>query len=471
MSTGVLIAASKHANAIPFLEWAHVLDGKLLLCRGALRKAASYGHVELLEWFQKKGVPWSSLALVSAATTGQLHVLRYSKEKKLPLPPPGSMSRSALSGNLDVLRWVKENNFHLENCFSWASLSGHVHVLEWLLTEGGVRPDLAEQRKCYRNAAGNSHMEVFRWLHDNGFLPDQNVQPELFLLAASRGSLEILRWMKEKGCDGIKAVCLEAARNGQLEAAKWGWQEGGPWGEEEKGALMRAAVQGGSMETMKWMHERVGTLSPSLYDDALTVGVNVCEIFNFLETHGCPCVLDENIWEVALSLENLEFLDWLSSRGPLLPCFWVIAVKSNSPRSLRWLKTKDCPREEEGEDLFLLTRSVGVLEWLKKEGGFLPRGGPEPIKGHQDKWTYAREKERESVWWLLREGYNLKMLVVYWVWTKEWDLVKKAIEEGLPWDEEIWRRLVEEEEMKDWVQENWRKKEGDKQQGGREESV
>lgn len=48
-------------------------------------------------------------------------------------------------------------------------------------------------------------------------------------------------------------------------------------------------------------------------------------------------------------------------------------------------------------------------------------------------------------------------VVKSWVTVEEWEGVKRAIKEGLEWDEGIWREMEKNSEMKQWGEENWKK--------------
>jgi hypothetical protein len=368
-------AASEHVDAIPFLEWIHhVLDGNDSLLSAALRPAAAHGHVETLEWLLEKEIPWKPTVLIDAASAGHLHVLQWAKEKKLVLPPLNSMGQCALSGNLEVLRWVRDNHYWLNYCFIWAAKKGHVHVLEWLAGER-VRPDEMELQSCYFLAGEEGHVAVLEWMEGQGWMTREAAYVEVYQKAARRGQIEVLRWMRERQHPGMEGVCKEGARYGMLEVVKWGREEGGPWDQQKADEMMRAAVDGGSLEVMKWVQEQGGRIYPGFYHtifffSSYNVGVDeIPKIFDFFENSGCPLpsFCWQEVWEHSLKFECLNMLEWLSLRDPLLPCFWEISVCSSSLGSLKWLKSKGCPRKK-GKNFFVLARDVKVHEWLRGEG-------------------------------------------------------------------------------------------------------
>jgi hypothetical protein len=458
MSTKALVCASKQAGALPFLEYVHTMLGNALPYREMMTEAAANGHVESLEWFLGKNIPWNPSILTDAAAGGHLHVLQWTQEKKLELPSSSSMPPAALSGNLEILQWVKDNNFELRKFFSWAARGGHVHVLDWLSAEG-LKPEAWEVRKSYIQAAKGGHVEVFRWMEARTGWGMRGMQAkEIYIQLAAKGWTDVLRWMREKGHlkrNELLEVCQEGARRGEAEVVKWGWEEveveGGMWANGEVEGLVLASLDGRSLETLEWIYRRSEFRSnEELYFSVIISsrrkgGSKISEIFEFLEKNGCPLKLDDFIWGAAIRLEILDALDWFASRGPPLPSLWTIAIQTNRPLSLWWLKKKGCPRDDQ-RDLFLSAHSVTLLEWLKKEGGFLPQGGPMLGVGKTD----------QAVWWLVREGYKVtREMMKEWVRWERWEMVRRAIQEGYEWDEEIYGKLREREEMREWVEENW----------------
>jgi hypothetical protein len=130
------------------------------------RSAAKHGHVEILEWLLGKNIPWAISAVRLAAAAGHIHVLRWVIEKKLQLPFRESLSQCALSGNLEVLQWAKAKDFDLKFACVWASAMGHVHVLEWLVGEGGEKFEEGSEAvtRIFPMAAEGGHVAVLQWI-------------------------------------------------------------------------------------------------------------------------------------------------------------------------------------------------------------------------------------------------------------------------------------------------------------------
>jgi hypothetical protein len=388
---------------------------------------------------------------VEAAASGQLHVLKWAKEKNLEFPDAW-MGKAANSGNLEVIQWVKDNHFSLNHSFSWACMGGHVHVLDWLL-ENGKNLRNRHSRSYFLNAAEGGHVPVFQWLADHNRIPE--VPAEIYGRAAVRGHIEVLRWMKENGYPGIELVCVKGAEGGRLGVVKWGKEEGGLEVDEK---VMRKALKGGCLETIEWLYEQVGRPESQYYLRALKsyhLEFSISEIFDFLYKKGCEPRFDGIFWYTATIHGCVgEVIDWVLAKKILGPTCWSAALLQgeNAIKLLEVFKREGCPRDPE-VDLFLEARAIPVLEWLKREGGFRPRGGP-----IVEDTTGVCYLSPQVAWWLVEEGYHLtKGVVEEWVSRNEWEALKRAIEEGLEWDVGICREVMERSDkgMRKWVAENW----------------
>ena len=101
---------------------------------------------------------------------------------------------AAKVGNLDVLKWAREND-----C-SWDRLT------------------------CMYAAVGG-HLEVLQWARENGCEWSFSTCAG----AAKGGHLEVLQWARENDCPWDETTCAGAATGGHLEVLKWARTNGCPW--------------------------------------------------------------------------------------------------------------------------------------------------------------------------------------------------------------------------------------------------
>ena len=115
-------------------------------------------------------------------TRNELNVLKYiSKFKNL------STNRiceiSSLKGNLEILKWARENN------------------CPW------------DESTC-SHAARGGHLEILKWARENGCPWDENTCS----YAAFGGHLEILKWARANDCPWSERTCACAAEGGDRKS-------------------------------------------------------------------------------------------------------------------------------------------------------------------------------------------------------------------------------------------------------------
>ncbi|CAB9512577.1 ankyrin repeat protein [Seminavis robusta] len=120
-------------------------------------------------------------------------------------------------GSLAVLRWARETKE-----FSWD-------------------PDTCGY------AAGDGHLEVLKYAHENGCLWDALTCS----YAAEGGHLEVLKYAHENGCPWDEGTCDEAATYGRLEILQYAHENGCPWNEQ----TWVCGANGGNQEVMRYLME------------------------------------------------------------------------------------------------------------------------------------------------------------------------------------------------------------------------
>lgn len=166
---------------------------------------------------------------------------------------------AALKGNLDILRWSKEQGYDPEDyCFSQAVLGGHLHILQWL---DGDDNDYYTYDDLFALAAEVGNVEILQWLDDNNYKRDE--KDCVCNYAAEKGHIHVIEWCLKKGWMWDKSTCLYAAEGGQLETLKWLEEKGyfrqypGRWNVD----LCSGAATHGQLEVLQWLREKGGFIA------------------------------------------------------------------------------------------------------------------------------------------------------------------------------------------------------------------
>jgi hypothetical protein len=132
----------------------------------AIDKAATNGHVLILEWFvQELGWVFDKWVSFYAAQNARLNVLIWLHKRGYVLDKQEAIQQAASIGSVSTVTWLVENTDCVlkAQTFSHFSQRGNITMLKWL-----------KYVKCPWNywttvhAAGNGHLEALQWLVENG---------------------------------------------------------------------------------------------------------------------------------------------------------------------------------------------------------------------------------------------------------------------------------------------------------------
>jgi hypothetical protein len=128
---------------------------------------------------------------------------------------------AATEGQLEVLKWLRENDFPWsERTCNVAAQGGHLEVLQWAHANGCPW----DWETC-RMAALRDHLEILQWARANDCPWDATTCSG----AAEGGHLKVLQWAHANGCPWDERTCSAVASSGHLEMLKWARANGCPW--------------------------------------------------------------------------------------------------------------------------------------------------------------------------------------------------------------------------------------------------
>ena len=164
----------------------HAAVVESLLCNGAtdveeaLLEAARAGQTEVLEVFRRRHVPWDRKPCEEAARCGQLEALKFL---------------------CDVTFWnwhgADDDGGVTEACAMAAAKSGHVHVLEWIVSVYTDDTDTLFQYVATQAAAHN-RINVLAWMLKRGLrhhVLDERVRE----CAVRFGQTSVSTWLRGEG--------------------------------------------------------------------------------------------------------------------------------------------------------------------------------------------------------------------------------------------------------------------------------
>ena len=151
----------------------------------------------------------------------------------------GLCTLAAGEGQLEILKWLRENDFPWDEVtYKRATSGGHLAVLQWAHANG-----CPWDEETYSGAAYDGKLEILQWARANSAPWDGTTCVE----AAYSGHLEVLQWARANSCPWDEQTCGHAALAGHFEVLQWARAHGCPWDER----TCEGAAKGGHLEVLQ----------------------------------------------------------------------------------------------------------------------------------------------------------------------------------------------------------------------------
>lgn len=176
---------------LELLQWVYSQGGKFHA--GVCAWAAKGGFLNILKWARTVDLPWDDLVCCWAAANGHLELLKWARANGAPWEGR-VVTFAAENGQLEVIKWLTTLNEPWNPSSSvLAAQNGHLHVLEWI--HANVEHEHFKDFRITSRAAKNGHLNVLQWAHSNN-IP---LSPKILANACIHGHPHILAWAKKIG--------------------------------------------------------------------------------------------------------------------------------------------------------------------------------------------------------------------------------------------------------------------------------
>ena len=158
-------------------------------------QVARTNKLELLKWIrEEKKCEWDSGTIDVAAYQGNLEMVKYCVAKKCPING-WACAEAAGNGHLEVLKYLHEEAKAPWNFWTaaWAARSGHPHVLEYLVERKFEHFD----RWAYRCAAKPGQLDCLKFLHETVKAPWDS---EAVRIAHENKHPECVQYLLDNNC-------------------------------------------------------------------------------------------------------------------------------------------------------------------------------------------------------------------------------------------------------------------------------
>ena len=348
-------ARGGHLSLLKGLNGYNPLDKEIPLCT----EAAAGGHVDVLEWIKKNDFFPESGDIndemhFKVGKHGHLDALESIAERDqyyMSMVYNGA----AYGGHLDLIEWLDDNGNNAEEMAGFSfdtGRGGHQSIIDYCLKTVDVCAGSLTE-----GAAQGGHLDVLKQLENIKML---KISPSTAIDAAIGGHIEVMKYLLEKGAK-LNAESIQKALDvGQLEMLKWILGNGLSW---ENTSITTAAGQG-YLKTVKWALENGCKYDSKASLKAVENGhLRVLEYFlaKGYELH-------KNCFEEALEKGHLNIIQCLSKIMKFPDKAFDCAVKSGDLDVLNWLLGNGYKPSNDAPTIAATNSFLYVLEWLVEKG-------------------------------------------------------------------------------------------------------
>jgi len=283
------------------------------------------------------------------------------------------VNRLVKGGHFGLVRYFHERGAMLPSCTDQAaSRHGHVHVLEWMCSQGliDLRKDVLRVVRIAAAAAGASRIDVLKWLNREGYLTSQRLERSIYERAAMHGRSDAIEWLvdtfgsdartsKGERCLGFHLLCAAGKSGDRIFfdsiyeracVAKGRDPLALDLSDSAANSLGYAsanAAKRNHLELIEHIHERW---------DIVPGGENTGEYVECLVTK-------------AAERGHLDALKWLYAHEYPFYFVWSSAAYGGCIEMLQWLVNKDVDSERNEAWMGAAHKGdVRILEWLMANG-------------------------------------------------------------------------------------------------------
>jgi Ankyrin repeats (3 copies) len=313
--------------------------------------AAKAGQLHILKWCREHEFHWDSSTSSLAAKEGHLEILQFCHSNVCPWDKSTS-EMAAEQGNLETLKWCYSRHCPFDHsAFTAAARNGHLGIVKWLV-EKGIR----RNGDACAAAAESEHYEVLNWLKAEKFPRDVRTYDAL----SKNGQLLLLESFYY-GSLWYPPICYLAAEHGHLDIIEW---YGRKFFSQERETCAIAA-RNGHLDIVEYCVDRGWHWDEANCAAAAEGGhLMILQYLRDVESYW-----DARTCAAAAGNGHLEVLQWCRANG----CPWdastcASAAKNGHLNVLKWCRQNKCKWNGETCAAAAENGHLDVLRWCRESG-------------------------------------------------------------------------------------------------------
>lgn len=359
----VIKTATKH-NKIQILEWINnhlqpETANRTFWTRFNCDKAIESGHIDTVSWMAKNGAILNHQSCLIPILKGDLKMLKFLTTDYALRVDHGAVQLAAQTGNLEILKWLKENQYPWDNFTCKCAINNnHFELLKWMINNGCPWDTNDDYHALCGIAAEKGQLNWIQWIISNGGHWDNVTCGG----AVKAGRIDILKWVRENGCPWGYSTCSNAAVSGRLDILQWARENGCPWDNE----TFSGAVYNGDIIMLQWLKE-----------------------------NNCPW--GDETTAMAAQQGNLQILEWLINNGcPWCKSTCYTAASNGNLNVIKWSVSNGCPWAHETSLAAAGKGHLKIIQWILENG----------YSCHEQTCLTASIEHYHIIKWMFENGHH-----------------------------------------------------------------
>jgi len=187
------VVAARMGN-IEVLRWLLTEYDTESILGKAVEEAAAFGHLDVIEWLHENFFErtfWSGDGITKAVANNHLETAQWLAANTTSRACDGNVSSIAEFGSIEMVKWLKTTGARATiPAITIAAKHGHLDAIQLMVRLW----DLSVTMASIDSSATAGHLDVAKWLHDNG----ASCSADAVNGAAANGHLHVLEWLHKK---------------------------------------------------------------------------------------------------------------------------------------------------------------------------------------------------------------------------------------------------------------------------------